>query len=684
MKRVVRRASCVFLCCVIMLGVLSGTSVNAAGSTRTVRASTVPTGFKGIYTPADLNAVRYSLNGKYILMNHIDLTAATASGGAYYNGGKGWDPIGSILSPFSGVLNGNGFTIKGLKQTLTFTMPAVADIGNNPLAMLSLKSGLIGANSGTVKNLGLIGNSITVNSNSIALAGSFAGFNFGELSGCFHSGNVGAVSTEEGAVSVAGGIAAVNMSLTATGNINNCYNSGTVTASNLADRVSALAAGIAGMLNEGAISNCYNAGEIDAGNGASAGITMLSGGTVTNCYFDDNCVFGAVDEYANEFAKPCSLDQLKNPATFSGFDFANIWSISPESSYPYPTIKIIVPVAKITLNTANLKWIPGKSGKFTVTAAPADATNKTVLWKSSNNAVATVDSNGTVKAVGYGSATLTCTAGDGYGAKAVCSITVGKAVTSAKLNVSSYKTAAGTSRQLSASVLPADAIVKTLKWTSSNTKVAAVDGNGLVKAVAVGTATITCAATDGSGKTAVCSVTVGKPVAAVKLNASALKWQAGKTGRLTATVSPSDAIFKTVKWTTSNAKVVTVDSAGNFKAVGIGKAVITCAATDGSGKKAVCTLTVVPQTPTGLKAVKVSSTSIKLTWSKVSGATGYEVYRAASSTGTYTKIKTLSLNYITNTGLARGRTYYYKVVAYKTIGSTVYKSAYSGWASCRL
>ncbi|MBV7505096.1 S8 family serine peptidase [Bacillus sp. sid0103] len=81
------------------------------------------------------------------------------------------------------------------------------------------------------------------------------------------------------------------------------------------------------------------------------------------------------------------------------------------------------------------------------------------------------------------------------------------------------------------------------------------------------------------------------------------------------------------------------------------------------------------KTPTSVKADKASSTSIKVSWSKVSGASGYEVYRATSKSGSYTKVTTTTSGSYTNSKLTKGKTYYYKVRAYRTVsGSKVYSS----------
>ena len=76
---------------------------------------------------------------------------------------------------------------------------------------------------------------------------------------------------------------------------------------------------------------------------------------------------------------------------------------------------------------------------------------------------------------------------------------------------------------------------------------------------------------------------------------------------------------------------------------------------------------------TGLKVAKVSSTSAKISYSAVSGANGYEIYRITSSNSTYVKIATITGKSYTNTGLKKGYTYYYKVRAYRLVnGAKVY------------
>ena len=137
-----------------------------------------------------------------------------------------------------------------------------------------------------------------------------------------------------------------------------------------------------------------------------------------------------------------------------------------------------------------------------------------MTWESSAPGVATVDTNGKVTAVAEGTATITVTTTDGN-FEDTCTVTVTQPaetpVTSVTLDKTSLTLDVGGSDTLAATVKPANATNKAVKWSSSNENVATVNQNGNVKAVGAGTAIIT-AVSDGSGKTATCTVTVNGPV----------------------------------------------------------------------------------------------------------------------------------------------------------------------------
>ncbi len=83
------------------------------------------------------------------------------------------------------------------------------------------------------------------------------------------------------------------------------------------------------------------------------------------------------------------------------------------------------------------------------------------------------------------------------------------------------------------------------------------------------------------------------------------------------------------------------------------------------------------------KAASAGYTSVKLTWGKVDGAMGYKVYRATSKTGTYQKVADTNVTSYTNGSLSTGKTYYYKVRAYRKVDSAKVYSAYSPVISAR-
>ena len=87
------------------------------------------------------------------------------------------------------------------------------------------------------------------------------------------------------------------------------------------------------------------------------------------------------------------------------------------------TVTRIQMVTGVNVTPATLTLIKGNTGYLTATVAPADATNQTVNWASSNNNIATVSSTGVVTAVAVGTARITATTADG-GFTDYCDVTV--------------------------------------------------------------------------------------------------------------------------------------------------------------------------------------------------------------------------------------------------------------------
>ena len=262
-----------------------------------------------------------------------------------------------------------------------------------------------------------------------------------------------------------------------------------------------------------------------------------------------------------------------------------------------------VAVSNVGLNSTSITLKNIRNYKLTATVSPSNASNKTITWTSSNSNIAKVDQNGNVTAVNEGTATITAKSNNGK--TATCKVTVinpaSVAVSNVGLNSTSITLKNIRNYKLTATVSPSNASNKTIIWTSSNSNVARVDANGNVTAVNAGTATIT--AKSNNGKTTTCKVTVINP-ASVAVSSVGLKSSTtivkGKTEKLTATVSPSNASNKAVTWTSSNSNVARVDANGNVTAVNAGTATIT--AKSNNGKIATCKVTV--NNPYKTRAVK--------------------------------------------------------------------------------
>ncbi|MDD3368569.1 MAG: Ig-like domain-containing protein [Lachnospiraceae bacterium] len=265
-----------------------------------------------------------------------------------------------------------------------------------------------------------------------------------------------------------------------------------------------------------------------------------------------------------------------------------------------------VSVSEVKLSSSSLSLSVGDSEGLSVTVEPSDASNKDVNWSSSNDSVASV-SGGSVTAKSAGEATITATAADGSGKSASCTVTVSNktiAVSGISLNKSSLSLKKGSSETLTATISPSDASDKGISWESSNTSIATVS-DGKVTAVAKGTATITAKAKGDSGKTATCSVTVEEVEnPSITLSATSGSIGVGASTTITATVKPDNLSDKTVTWTTSDAKIATVDG-GKITGVAAGTATITATTKATPAGTATYKVTVTADKPT----VSLSATS---------------------------------------------------------------------------
>lgn len=257
-------------------------------------------------------------------------------------------------------------------------------------------------------------------------------------------------------------------------------------------------------------------------------------------------------------------------------------------------ITVHVPVERITLDKESETLFIDNTLTLTATVTPDTATDKSIIWTSDNEAVATVDTNGIVSAKSEGTATITAKAGE---QSATCAITVKKevAATGVKILNAPETLNYGTPLKLEAKVIPDTATNQEVTWSSSKDSIATIDKDGNVKTVGEGDVTFTVKTEDG-GHVASCKIKIvktGEEVAVtdVSLDKSTLKLNKDARGKLTATVVPTNATNPAVSWSSSKPEVATVDGEGNVSAVGGGTATITVTTVEG-GFTATCEVTV--------------------------------------------------------------------------------------------
>ena len=343
----------------------------------------IPEGYTPIYTAEDLNNIRNNLSGKYILMNDIDLSEYSE-----------WKVIGNFETPFTGELDGNGYSITGFKS----------------------KDSLLGrTENATIKSLGIVDCIITqpeeFASNSSVL-GAFAGHSISSVfENCFVTGSIN-VCIRVGLLALAsycsaGGLVGVSKN----SSFVNCYNHTNIHFAY--DKISSSEiGGLVGDSYNTKFESCYSIGNISAENidkFEPESSNIHKGGlvgsadetTVFNyCYYRNDLDFAVGKERSNpDGTKSLSDAEMKNQNSFEGFDFENAWEISNG----YPVLKNDKSVIK---NKINLKYKESQP-------VSENQNIEIVSWKSSDNNVAIINDDGDVEAIGVGSATISVETSDG-------------------------------------------------------------------------------------------------------------------------------------------------------------------------------------------------------------------------------------------------------------------------------
>ncbi len=338
-----------------------------------------------IATAEQLHLVRNHLNKHFVQVADIDLDHALLSLEPWYDVASGWLPIGPddvLLSGFGGSFNGNNYKIKNLMLNRA---------GNNLIGLFTKVE-----NGATIQNVRLSDHDITLSATSSGYSGALAAHNYGIVKGCISSGSIvgreagGLIGRNEGSVincsstgtvgSLAaahlwsGGLVCVNngtvskcysnsnvsanihaggLIMANYGIVNKCFSTGTVSAS------SQWAGGLVAASWDGSIEDCYSTSNVSTGGFANPGglVATNPGGTVARCYsagsvgggtspggFMGGNAGSVLTSYwdtqtSGQAASAAGTGKLtaamKQQAEFVGWDFATVWEIDENTTYPY-------------------------------------------------------------------------------------------------------------------------------------------------------------------------------------------------------------------------------------------------------------------------------------------------------------------------------------------------------------
>lgn len=275
----------------------------------------------------------------------------------------------------------------------------------------------------------------------------------------------------------------------------------------------------------------------------------------------------------------------------------------------------LVKLQGVTLDKTKLVVDRNTTKELYATIAPADAYYSIGAWGTSAQFEGIEETNPVVTVKGSGKRAKVTGVNPGQtkvifaplitNYSAECSVIVpGIALDSKKVSIKNNKTL-----KLAPKVYTKDGLKSIpVTYTTSNSNIAKVDKKGVITGVNKGTALITLSAKYGENTyTTKVTVTVAKSVTGIQLDRKTMNLKTGQKSQLFAKVNPTDANNKSVKWSTSNAKVAKVDAKGVVTAQAPGKVVITATTVDGK-LTAKCTVTVIQS----VKGIKLNKTKLTL------------------------------------------------------------------------
>ena len=226
----------------------------------------------------------------------------------------------------------------------------------------------------------------------------------------------------------------------------------------------------------------------------------------------------------------------------------------------------------------------GETTKLTVTYNPANATNKEVTWQSSDETIVSVDTNGNIKGISKGEATITVKSKDGnYIATSKVTVNSPEQITNnanniklkgIRLNKKKISLKKGETIKLDITYTPSDATNKEIIWSSSDENIVSIT-DGTILAVSPGTAEIKITSIDGNFKDK-CNITVysNLPIESIKFENVNQDIYVGHTLTLNTISTPENTMIDNPIWSSSDENIATVEN-GVVTGLNIGTATIT-------------------------------------------------------------------------------------------------------------
>ncbi|MBL0938728.1 MAG: Ig-like domain-containing protein [Gemmatimonadaceae bacterium] len=267
------------------------------------------------------------------------------------------------------------------------------------------------------------------------------------------------------------------------------------------------------------------------------------------------------------------------------------------------TITVAPRVLGVSLNTTSATLTTGETEQFSASVSADPGANTSVIWRSSQPAIASVSSNGLVTAMSAGSVTITAVSVGDTTRRASASVTVLSPV-GVSVSPSSATMALNDQRTLVASVQASGGQSTAVTWRTSNASVATVSSGGVVTATGFGSASITAVSVADTTRRASAAITVNPQVMSVSVSPSTASLNTGQSVQLQPTVNAQGSLSTAVTFVSSNPGVASVNFSGMVSAIGQGNATITVRSVADTSK-----------TATAAIAVSAPATRLAASWS---------------------------------------------------------------------